>query len=708
MKKIILLFLFLCNSLYSQSPSNLHSSGDQIDFFKSNFNDLKDKIGNNIFDSNQNDSLIFSGQAIGNNFGFSVSSAGDVNGDGYSDIVVGATGYSTGRGRAYIYYGGPSIDNTADVVMTGETFYSYFGFKVSNAGDVNNDGYSDVIIGSPGYSNTGKVYIFFGGVPMDNVPDITMTGFANSFGWSVSNAGDVNGDGYSDVIVGDYVSNQAHIYLGGSPMNDEIDITMMGENAMSGSFGFRVTSAGDVNGDGYSDVIVSDASYDARGRAYIYYGSTTMNSVADVIITGEIVNNAFGYSVSSAGDANGDGYSDVIVGSQGSNVYLFYGGSIMNNTIDLILPGGQSISTAGDVNWDGYSDIIIGSLNSGIVNIFYGGLNMNNISDIFLSSEFAGDHFGSSVSTAGDVNGDGYFDIIIGADSHDNQKGRAYLYKNLVPKPQLINPVKNSINNPVDINFKWRKFNGAFHYVLNVSTDSLFNNIIVNDTIFIDTSRVVTGFLRETKYFWRVMARDTLDFTYNSMEWSFTTVPSVQINIEILFEGLYYPAFNQLIRKDSVLVYLRQSSSPFSIQDSAKTTIDSNLFTGFLKFYFTPTGTYYLTIKHFNSIETWSKSGGEYIVNDGLVFNYDFTSSNTQAYGNNLKLKGSKYCLYSGDINQDGFITLFDVIPIYNNSSNFVTGNYLTTDLTGDGIVDLADVTLCYNNSINFIRVRKP
>jgi len=93
---------------------------------------------------------------------------------------------------------------------------------------------------------------------------------------------------------------------------------------------------------------------------------------------------------------------------------------------------------------------------------------------------------------------------------------------------------------------------------------------------------------------------------------------------------------------------------------------------------------------------------------DGTIYNYDFTSANSQAYGNNLKLKGSNYCLYSGDVNQDGYISLFDMIPIYNDASAFVSGSYLATDLTGDNIVDLTDLTLCYNNSLSFIRVRQP
>ena len=135
------------------------------------------------------------------NFGRSVSSAGDVNGDGYSDVIVGERGYIPEVPEELIFiWEDPVMNNTADVILNGETTNSYFGKSVSSAGDVNGDGYSDVIVGAYRYNNdSGKAYIFLGGSVMDNNADLTMTGPANdkSFGWSVSAAGDVNKDGYS-------------------------------------------------------------------------------------------------------------------------------------------------------------------------------------------------------------------------------------------------------------------------------------------------------------------------------------------------------------------------------------------------------------------------------------------------------------------------------------------------------------------------------
>ena len=148
-------------------------------------------------------------------FGWSVSTAGDVNNDGYDDVIIGAYGYNSATGRAYIYYGGSAMDNTPDILLDGEASNNSFGRSVSTAGDVNNDGYDDVIIGAVGYNSA---YIYYGGSAMDNTPDVTMTGEAedNYFGSSVSTAGDVNNDGYDDVIIGESGYNswtgRAYIY----------------------------------------------------------------------------------------------------------------------------------------------------------------------------------------------------------------------------------------------------------------------------------------------------------------------------------------------------------------------------------------------------------------------------------------------------------------------------------------------------------------
>lgn len=183
--------------------------------------------------------------------------------------------------------------------------------------------------------------------------------------------------------------------------------------------------------------------------------------------------------------------------------------------------------------------------------------------------------------------------------------------------------------------------------------------------------------------------------------------PVIQINLTTLFEGMYNTSTNQLSRNDSVTLYLRDVTPPYRIRESITTGIDSISFAGLFNFSNTPSGTYYLIAKHFNSIETWSKSGGEPLTVNRSVYNYDFTSSASQAYGNNLRLKGTKYCMFSGDVNQDGTIDISDLGLIDNDAYNFISG-YTVTDLNADWTVDIDDAAIADNNAYNFVVVLRP
>jgi hypothetical protein len=230
--------------------------------------------------------VIMTGEFANNEFGNSVSGAGDVNNDGFSDVIVGAYGFSGYRGKAYIYYGGSSMNNIVDVIMTGETTNNFFGISVSGAGDVNGDGYEDVIVGASLYDlNRGRAYLFYGGVAMNNIADVTMTGELAflGFGRSVSEAGDVNGDGFDDVIVGsvyDFDSGPGYIFYGGLDMNNVPDVKMINEVSRD-LFGYSVSGAGDLNGDGYSDVIIGAPDFMNElfrpGKACIYLSSPSNN-----------------------------------------------------------------------------------------------------------------------------------------------------------------------------------------------------------------------------------------------------------------------------------------------------------------------------------------------------------------------------------------------------------------------------------------------
>ncbi|MCB0728610.1 MAG: FG-GAP repeat protein, partial [Ignavibacteriae bacterium] len=385
-------------------------------------------------------------------FGASVSNCGDLNGDGYDDIISGAHLTNSNTGRAYIYFGGNNMSSSPSIVLNGESANSYFGISVSDAGDVNADGYNDVIVGAYGYSsNTGRAYIYFGGYNMDNIADVVISApVTSSFGYSVSSAGDMNGDGFSDVIVSahTYSSNKgrAYIYYGGLIMDNSPDKVLEGV-ASGGFFGFSLSGAGDVNGDGYSDVLVGAYAVSSfTGSAYLYFGGSDMDTISDVTFTGEGTSNFFGQSVSKAGDVNGDGYSDMLIGAsfysgQTGRAYLFYGGGSPDNTADVIFTGelsgsnfGRGVSGAGDVNGDGYSDILIGASsyngNKGRAYLYYGNVSMNNVSDVIFKGENANDYFGFSVAGGGDINGDGYKDFMVGAYGVNSNKGKVYIYKN--------------------------------------------------------------------------------------------------------------------------------------------------------------------------------------------------------------------------------------------------------------------------------------
>lgn len=188
----------------------------------------------------------------------------------------------------------------------------------------------------------------------------------------------------------------------------------------------------------------------------------------------------------------------------------------------------------------------------------------------------------------------------------------------------------------------------------------------------------------------------------------YQTNPSIKLKVKVLPEGMYYPLFNLLSRRDSVSVYLAESVYPYRIIDSSRSIIDSLSFEANVNFLSAQSGTYYLVIKHFNSIETWSKLGGIELIRGYSIGSYDFTASVLQAYGNNLRLKGGKYCIYAGDINQSSFVDGTDAMRVHSDSRIFLTGSYLPTDLNADGVVDGSDYLLVDNNAYNFVGTVKP
>ncbi len=306
--------------------------------------------------------------------------------------------------------------------------------------DVNGDGYADVLVGAP-YANSVSVYLG-GAAGLGASPQITLKGPTGSstntyFGTSVASAGDVNGDGYADVIASAEES-AAYLYLGGAGGLSSSPVTTLPAPSGSGAFGNRVESAGDVNGDGYADVIVSDSvdAHTAAGHAYVYYGAAAGLSPSPALVLSGPAGSNFGHSVDGAGDVNGDGYGDVIVGAPGLNggngqVYLYLGGAAglaSSPAVTIDCPGANGgscrVASAGDVNGDGYADIVAGvevlngSVGQGYVYLgSAAGLASSPAVTLVGPETNVGDAFGRWVATAGDLNGDGYADVVVGADA---------------------------------------------------------------------------------------------------------------------------------------------------------------------------------------------------------------------------------------------------------------------------------------------------
>jgi hypothetical protein len=383
----------------------------------------------------------------------------DVNGDGFADVAIGSLASASTNGRADLYFGSATgVPATASVTLSPPDPLGRFGAAIANA-DVDGDGFVDLIVSAPWVgANNGRVYVYRGGsTGVASTPTTTLSGpdgAGNTFGLALNNAGDVNGDGYADIVVGayQYMSNTGRAYLFfGSATGLALTPSAFFDSPVgaNGQFGFSVTGGGDLNGDGFADVVIS-ARYASTGvgRAFAYYGGASGPATTPSVTFNapDLADSWFGSSVAIVGDLDGDGVVDLGIGAYHLNTFngraYVYSGSATafsptpTHTLDPPeLAGGFGWSiTGGDVTNDGFSDIVVGAITAngaaGRAHVYAGALGgLASAPTVTLDGPGgANGNFASSMAFAGDVNGDQRGDLVVGEPGSFSMAGRAYEY----------------------------------------------------------------------------------------------------------------------------------------------------------------------------------------------------------------------------------------------------------------------------------------
>ena len=364
----------------------------------------------------------------GSLFGCSLAFVGDVDGDSYDDLLVGATGagsLTTASGDAYLYLGGSDMSavelstTDADTILAGSAAGSQTGYRVAGVGDMTGDGVDDLVVSAPGHTvRRGITYLVSspatGIVSVDNAEHYWIGETADDYaGQSLAGAGDVDGDGMSDVLIGSYINDRggteagtAYLVLGpGTGISDLGDADGIAYGVTSADrAAFALDGAGDTNGDGYDDVLIgayqADGTYTNAGDAYLVLGPFSGEldlAYADATFEGPNQNAFLGYAVARAGDVDADGNDDFLLGAYGDN-------SHGNNT-------GAAYLVLGPVS--GAFDLETGAVKA--------------------TGESSSNYAGVGVAGAGDVDGDGTSDVLVGARGYGSNAGLIYLLLGPMP-----------------------------------------------------------------------------------------------------------------------------------------------------------------------------------------------------------------------------------------------------------------------------------
>ncbi len=449
---------------------------------------------------------------------------GDVNGDGFSDVLVGSPGDDTVR----LYLGSATPSETPAMVLTGQQAGERFGAAVA-FGDLDHDGSDDILVGAPGNDalaeDGGAVYVFLGN--QDGSADLVRQGSqaGEAFGAVIASGQDLNGDGLDDWVVGSPAydgvgSNSGRLYLfWGGGLDAGEDLVLEGE-AAEDYFGHAAAMAGDFTGDGVGDLVVGAPGHElseeepAVGRVYVYAGGA-MTTTPVMVADGEVKSAQLGYSVAGVGDFNGDGAADIGVGApfydtesslDRGQVNLYFGGPSFDNSPDFTVSGrradarlGTAIAPAGDPTGQGFDDFVVSApgyvqVNSidptatqkGRVYLIRGGSLPTDDAVVIATRNVDQAEFGGALAGDGDVNGDGFDDWVVGAsrDGTDgDDAGLALLYKGGqggIPGPGKMAAADFDGDGGIDL------------VVVNSESDEV--NVLLNDPneIFVDTDAPVS------------------------------------------------------------------------------------------------------------------------------------------------------------------------------------------------------------------------